>query len=145
MCGNRAFCGGEAWLVGAGHMLRALRGALRHVPPVVRSAEATTAPLFQMSVRAVHRVAYRIGSKISQKRGWSYKKMMLKNMLTSLIEHERILTTQAKAKRLVPFADKMITKAKQGTQSAYKIAHANIQSRSSLAKLFTSAQTPIIN
>jgi len=43
----------------------------------------------------------------------SHRKAMLNNMLTSLFEHEQIVTTRAKAKFLRPHAEKMITRAKK--------------------------------
>jgi len=45
----------------------------------------------------------------------SHKWSMLRNMVTSLIEHERIVTTEAKAKELRHLADAMITLAKKGS------------------------------
>jgi ribosomal protein L17 len=39
---------------------------------------------------------------------------MLRNLARSLFEHERIKTTEAKAKMLRPYADRLITKAKKG-------------------------------
>ena len=44
----------------------------------------------------------------------SHRKALLCNMATSLFLHERIETTVAKAKALRPFAEKLITGAKQG-------------------------------
>lgn len=44
----------------------------------------------------------------------SHKWSMLRNMMSSLIEHERIVTTEAKAKELRHLADQMITLAKKG-------------------------------
>ena len=42
----------------------------------------------------------------------SHQKAMLANLATSLFEHGRITTTEAKAKRLRPYAEKIITHAK---------------------------------
>ena len=119
-------------------MLRVLRGALGHVPPLVRSAQATARPVFQMSVRGMHRVQKRIYPHVSQKAGYSYRKSMMKNMLTSLIEHERIKTTLAKAKELSSLADKMVTRGKRGDLNSHRVAKANVRNRWCLAKLFTS-------
>ncbi|KAF0970157.1 MULTISPECIES: 50S ribosomal protein L17 [Gordonia] len=44
----------------------------------------------------------------------SHQKAMLANLATSLFEHGRITTTEAKAKRLRPYAEKIITHAKAG-------------------------------
>jgi len=44
----------------------------------------------------------------------SHRKAMLRNLLTSLFEHKKIITTEQKAKYARPFADKYITKAIKG-------------------------------
>ncbi|MCW4351869.1 50S ribosomal protein L17 [Hoyosella sp. YIM 151337] len=44
----------------------------------------------------------------------SHQKLMLANLATSLFEHGRITTTEAKARRLRPFAEKIVTHAKKG-------------------------------
>jgi large subunit ribosomal protein L17 len=61
---------------------------------------------------------------------------MLRNMVTSLFEHERIVTTVPKAKEARRVADKMITLAKRGDLHARRQAAAYIQSREVVAKLF---------
>ena len=48
------------------------------------------------------------------KRSPSHRRMLLRNLATALLEHGRIQTTQAKAKELQPFAEKLITLAKEG-------------------------------
>lgn len=45
----------------------------------------------------------------------SHQKAILANLATALFEHGRIHTTEAKAKRVRPYAEKLITKAKAGT------------------------------
>ena len=52
------------------------------------------------------------GSKLG--RTSSHKEAMLRNMVTSVIKHERIRTTDTKAKELRSVAEKMITLAKRG-------------------------------
>lgn len=47
----------------------------------------------------------------------AHRKAMVNNMLTSLFEHEQIVTTRAKAKYIKPFAEKMITRAKRNLQA----------------------------
>jgi large subunit ribosomal protein L17 len=48
------------------------------------------------------------------KRSPSHRRMLLRNLATSLLEHGRIETTLAKAKEVQPFAEKLITLAKEG-------------------------------
>ena len=47
----------------------------------------------------------------------SHKKAMLRNMATSLFRHERIRTTEAKAKELRPFAEKLVTLVPHGRRA----------------------------
>ncbi|WP_214402191.1 50S ribosomal protein L17, sunset domain variant [Pseudonocardia lacus] len=44
----------------------------------------------------------------------AHQRLILANLATSLFEHRRITTTEAKARRLRPYAEKLITKAKRG-------------------------------
>ncbi|SFB31268.1 large subunit ribosomal protein L17 [Amycolatopsis marina] len=44
----------------------------------------------------------------------AHERLMLANLATSLFEHGRITTTEAKARRMRPLAEKLITKAKRG-------------------------------
>src|SRR6185437_10359763 len=46
--------------------------------------------------------------------GSSHERLILANLATALFEHGRITTTEAKAKRLRPLAEPLITKAKRG-------------------------------
>lgn len=57
-------------------------------------------------------------------------------MVTSLFEHERIVTTEQKAKELRPIAEKMITLAKRGDLHARRQALSYIQRKDVVAKLF---------
>lgn len=66
----------------------------------------------------------------------SHRKAMFRNMVTSLFEHERIVTTEKKAKELRPIAEKMITLAKRGDLHARRQALSYIQSKDVVAKLF---------
>jgi large subunit ribosomal protein L17 len=61
---------------------------------------------------------------------------MMRNMVTSLIEHERIETTSAKAKELRMEAEKMITLAKKGDLHARRQALAFIRDKDVVYKLF---------
>lgn len=66
----------------------------------------------------------------------SHRVAMLRNMATSLFEHERIVTTTEKAKELRPVAEKMITLAKRGDLHARRQALSFIRSVSVVDKLF---------
>jgi len=71
----------------------------------------------------------------------SHREAMLRNMVTSLFEHERITTTKEKAKELRPIAEKMITLAKRGDQHARRQALGFIRSKGVVEKLFTTIQS----
>ena len=67
-----------------------------------------------------------------------HRKALMRNMVTSLLEHERIETTDAKAKELRRVADRMITLGKRGTLHARRRALRTIRSREIAAKVFDS-------
>jgi large subunit ribosomal protein L17 len=64
------------------------------------------------------------------------KLALMRNLATSLIEHEAIVTTEAKAKELRPFVEKLITKAKTGTLHSRRLAGRHIHKREAADKLF---------
>lgn len=66
----------------------------------------------------------------------SHRDAMFRNMVTSLLEHERIVTTTEKAKEIRPIAEKMITLAKRGDLHARRQALSYIRSKDIVAKLF---------
>ncbi len=66
----------------------------------------------------------------------AHRKAMLRNMVTSLLEHERIVTTVPKAKEARRMAEKMITLGKRGDLHARRQALAYIRSKDIVAKLF---------
>ncbi len=70
----------------------------------------------------------------------SHRDAMFRNMVTSLFEHERIVTTKEKAKELRPIAEKMITLAKRGDLHARRQALSYIRSKDVVEKLFTDIQ-----
>jgi large subunit ribosomal protein L17 len=66
----------------------------------------------------------------------AHRKALFRNLVTSLIEHEQVRTTDAKAKELRRIADRMITLGKRGSLHARRQALAYIRTRSVVAKLF---------
>ena len=66
----------------------------------------------------------------------SNRQAMVRNMVTSLLEHERIVTTTPKAKEVRKVADQMITLAKRGDLHARRQALSFIQDKKVVAKLF---------
>jgi large subunit ribosomal protein L17 len=62
---------------------------------------------------------------------------MFRNMITSFLNHERITTTDAKAKELRSIADKMISLGKRGDLHAMRQAASYIREKSVVTKLFT--------
>jgi large subunit ribosomal protein L17 len=61
---------------------------------------------------------------------------MFRNMLVSLLQHQRIRTTLAKGKELRVWADKLITLAKKGTLHARRQAFARLRNETIVKKLF---------
>ncbi len=67
----------------------------------------------------------------------SHRIAMFRNMVTSFFDHEKITTTDSKAKELRPIAEKLITLAKRGDLHARRQAAAYIRDTKTVAKLFT--------
>jgi large subunit ribosomal protein L17 len=67
----------------------------------------------------------------------AHEKLILANLATQLFEHGRITTTEAKAKRLRPVAEKLITKAKRGDLHARRQVMTTIRDKSVVHSLFT--------
>ena len=78
-----------------------------------------------------HKIA---GRKLQRKTG--HRKALFRNMSAALIKHEQILTTQAKAKELRPYIEKLITLAKRGGLSNRRLAMSKLQDERQLKKLF---------
>jgi large subunit ribosomal protein L17 len=78
-----------------------------------------------------HRVA---GRKLS--RHTQHRELMFRNMLVSLLQHERIQTTLAKGKELRSWADKIISLGKKGTLHARRQAFALLRDEGIVKKLF---------
>ncbi len=66
----------------------------------------------------------------------SHERLMLANLATSLFEHGRITTTEAKAKRLRPFAEKLVTFAKRGDLHARRQVMTVIRDKDVVHTLF---------
>lgn len=66
----------------------------------------------------------------------SHRKAMLRNMVTSLLKHDKIVTTDAKAKELRSVAEKMITLGKRGSLHARRQALSYIRDREVTARVF---------
>lgn len=67
----------------------------------------------------------------------SHRIAMFRNMVTSFFIHEKITTTDAKAKELRPIAEKLITLAKRGDLHARRLAASYIRDTKTVAKLFS--------
>jgi large subunit ribosomal protein L17 len=66
----------------------------------------------------------------------SHRTAMFRNMVTSLFQHEKITTTDSKAKELKVIAEKMITLGKRGDLHAVRQAAAYIRDKKVVTKLF---------
>jgi len=66
----------------------------------------------------------------------AHRKALLANQVCSLIEHQRIKTTLAKAKAVRPLAEKMVTLGKKGSLHARRTALAVLRQKDAVRKLF---------
>lgn len=78
-----------------------------------------------------HRVA---GTKLG--RATDHRQALFRNQLTDLFRHEKIVTTEAKARALKPLADKVITLAKRGDLHARRLVLSKLYDGSVVDKLF---------
>ena len=69
--------------------------------------------------------------------GPAHERLMLNNMATSLFMHKRIVTTETKAKRLRPIAERLVTFAKRGDLHARRRVMQQILDKSVVHSLFT--------
>ena len=69
--------------------------------------------------------------------GPAHERLMLANLATALFEHGKITTTEAKAKRLRPLAERLITFAKRGDLHARRRVLAVVRDKSVVHVLFT--------
>ncbi len=66
----------------------------------------------------------------------AHRRALFRNLVTALLEHEAVRTTDAKAKELRRWADRVITLGKQGTLHARRRAATLVQRQTVLKKLF---------
>ena len=66
----------------------------------------------------------------------AHQKLILSNLAAQLIEHRGLTTTEAKAKMLRPYVEKLITKAKRGDQHARRTVMKKIPNKGIVAILF---------
>jgi large subunit ribosomal protein L17 len=69
--------------------------------------------------------------------GPAHERLILANLATSLFEHDSITTTEAKAKRLRPLAERLVTFAKRGDLHARRRVLSVVQDKSVVHRLFT--------
>ena len=67
----------------------------------------------------------------------SHRRAMFRNIVTSLLDKERIETTEPKAKELKSIAEKMITLGKKGDLASRRLALAYLMDEDVVTKLFT--------
>lgn len=67
----------------------------------------------------------------------AHERLMLANLATALFEHGRITTTEAKARRLRPLAERLITKARRGDLHARRQVLSVVRDKSVVHTLFT--------
>jgi large subunit ribosomal protein L17 len=70
-------------------------------------------------------------------RNTKHRRALYRSLVTSLLEHERIETTEAKAKEIRGFTDRMITLGKEGGLSARRRALSFLRSKAVVSKLFS--------
>jgi len=78
-------------------------------------------------------------SGVKLNRTTSHRQAMFRNMVTSLFKHERIKTTDAKAKELRRWADHIVTLAKRGDLHARRLAMSIVREKDVVHKLFEEA------
>src|SRR5215216_4629696 len=67
----------------------------------------------------------------------AHQRLILANLATQLFEHGRIVTTEAKARRLRPLAEKLITKARRGDIHSRRLVLTTVKDKSVVHTLFT--------
>ena len=124
------YCGSRARTFFMSLLATCLRSAATSIASRCR-LPALRSPAMHVPQREMH-FQSRLG------RGYSHRQSMMKSMVTSLIEHERIKTPLQRAKEVSRLCDRMVTHAKRGDLKAHRLAAKYVRTRSTLAKLFTS-------
>jgi len=75
------------------------------------------------------------GRKLS--RNTSHRRALLRNLVTSLLEHGRLMTTLPKAKEVRPLAEKMITLGKRDNLQARRLVHSYLLKDETAKKVFS--------
>lgn len=78
-----------------------------------------------------HRVA---GNNLG--RTTAHRNALMRNMAVSLVLHERVVTTPAKAKVVKPFVEKLVTLAKEGTMIRRRRVFAQLRDKAATTKIF---------
>jgi len=66
----------------------------------------------------------------------AHERLLMANLATDLVLHEKVTTTAAKAKAVRPLAEKLITKARKGDLHARRTVMKTITDKAAVAKLF---------
>ncbi len=66
----------------------------------------------------------------------SHEKLILANLATDLFIHEKVATTESKAKAVRPLAEKLITKARKGDLHSRRLVMKTITNKEAVYKLF---------
>jgi large subunit ribosomal protein L17 len=77
--------------------------------------------------------------------GPAHERLMLANLAASLFEHKRITTTETKAKRLRPYAERLITFAKRGDLASRRRVLGVISNKGIVHELFTDIASAMEN
>lgn len=84
-----------------------------------------------------------MGRKLS--RSTNHRKALFRNLTTELFRHNRIKTTEAKAKAIQPIAERLISLARRGDLHARRLAARDLQDPAVLQKLFDEIGSRVAN
>ena len=66
----------------------------------------------------------------------AHARLIMANLATDLIMHDKLTTTEARAKALRPYAEKLITKARKGDLHSRRVVLKTITDKAAVARLF---------